>query len=461
MNLHMTNIDYESQSVYSHMWEWYIHHLSTGSFEDINNNKSLSRLLDKFILQYNSSQFNSTSLIFVLSLKKFQNDDNYLKNLLKNYYNEEFIDVEVTPIGAIKSEEILIMVKDSEKFSTKNIQQRYCANTETNEEEEEEENGDDDVNSVYSGEPGYIPSVYTQQSISQDSLPDSIRSSLSYTSTYSESFIEDNGGVGAVLTRVSTIQNNSMESESIHSVTDQTSQSIISTTKSFLLPAVPQFITDNDETLINLSIIIFKNLTDNLKKVAIRQISENNEFIDDWILYDDEFCFSNLQLLSLNEVLELTSNYSRILIYSNLSFDDVHSDNESLDSNIDENDLSVHEFDGGELGKSNSSITDSENETIRVFNSRSGTSILTQPTTVELSHTTTSGKALASIKSKINLNRKKSTQSFSNGLSKSKSSTSYNNSVFKKKIGFKGRRQSIKSLDDYKTDTSNEKCVIV
>ncbi|KAH3682717.1 hypothetical protein WICPIJ_006323 [Wickerhamomyces pijperi] len=437
----------ESQQLegYATLWTWYIVNLALGQYENINKDLIKLRQLDQFIMKFNSDCFNDVCTLFILPLEKFNYSANnpYLEKLLTSYHckhsnhnpnqtesqlNFEMDQVKVTPLGLITTDEVILMVKDPSQTTRptelKGDMPSASITTATCKLE-------NDSNSVISGDPGFTPSVVDLDMDAESSI-DKEKSSSSFSSDcYSLIDSDDVSDVdedevsrlGASLARVTTVSNDSTSLSQSGGDDDQSEYPSVSETEDEedALPFPSKIAVNEEETEgqnnnedINLSIIIFKNLQNNTKKVAIRQLSESNEFTSDWILYDDEFNFKNLQLLNLTEVLEWGSMCTKILIYSNLNYgkildpvsqetspaassthtyDDDLSDAESLDSEFgDENDLTVMEFDGGTLlnrstyaTMTNTSTHSNDNNTIKYINTNSrrtsrANSIITQPT---------------------------------------------------------------------------------
>lgn len=386
--LSYTHLDASSQTLFSTLWSWYILHLALGEYETITKDLIKLRQLDQFIMKFNSDRFNGECMIFVLPLQEF-NRGSYLEEILTRYYQHQQQqykeigsseggsipeDLEATPLGMITQEDIIIMVKDKSAEGTRDLhagsipelqRKTSCGMLMM------------DSNSFISGEPGFVSSTASCSSAVEDLINSVDSLSMRGEESNTESVI---GRLSTPLTRVAT--NNSYCS-SITSSNIYDNESYISQTSSECPSSqYPSTINISDSNDINLSIIVFKNLQNNTHKIAIRQISrkseipieendeeveEEDEFTEDsWILYDDDFNFKNLQLLTLAEILELRESDTRILIYSGvelgkpLNADDEEqeqqveeeeigeydSDNESLDSEIGEHDLTVMEFDG-------------------------------------------------------------------------------------------------------------------
>jgi hypothetical protein len=247
-----------------------------------------------------------------------------LTSLMSKYYADSDVrDVTITPMGSIRETQtsvILIKTKPSNSHTL------ASSTTVTH---------SLDTMSVLSGEPGYVPSVFREDD-EVSVVSETVGSPLSGNSM----IVSENGPIIRVETQLSSSQYSFEvgESEVVSVATDATGLS---------LQPFPTMVsaTSSVEHKLVLRSMLLKDLQTGEIRTAIRQI-EDTSMGDDWLVYDETFTMTNLQLLSLEDIVEMNAMCSKFLFYA-LIADTTPYDDEETDDEIGEHDLTVVEFDGG------------------------------------------------------------------------------------------------------------------
>ncbi|CDR46470.1 CYFA0S23e01310g1_1 [Cyberlindnera fabianii] len=379
-----TSVDQATEERYGDLWSWYLESLESGEFENIVQDTRRRVALDQFVSKYVTS-YDSNILILLLPSEDISRSPSLLTSLLSRYYDlnnngDMQMTVTITPIGTISGTQTsVIMAREVQRPST--LSHRHSSNKHIQQSV--------DADSVFSGELGYVPSLHmgskdtksntttiTMQDDSDDEDTEqdlqSINSSSSITSSSPSSSSASSTHLsitGASLTRVITIQDNydpriysESPTEPIVRVTTQGDASAMSYSEGEVSSRHESQLTQESSTLslkpfptmvsttstcnhrLVLRSMLLRNLSTNETKTAIRQI-EGDGMGDDWMLYDETFSMTNLQLLSLDEVAEAGAMSCKFLFYA-LIADPSPTQFDSDDEELAEHDLTVVEFDG-------------------------------------------------------------------------------------------------------------------
>lgn len=287
-----TNLPPQTEDEYSALWTWYVASLEAGEFEAIVGDTVRRRQLDRFVAQH-SAHAGASVLVLVVPTLEITKSPAMLTGLLSKYYAGVGGRVTITPMGSIQESQMsVILVKNNAvcgPYLTDVVQGLEAG-----------ENNDDMV---------------------------SMESSLSRTSTV-ESPQEP-------LMRVET-----QLSSSQHSFDEATADG------TYLLHPVPTDVSTLSQTNQRLILrsMLLKDVSSGEIHTAIRQI-EDVYMGDDWLVYDDSFAMTNLQLLTLDDVFESNPTSCKFLFYT---LTDCTLDRDyDTDEEIGEHDLTVVEFDGG------------------------------------------------------------------------------------------------------------------
>ena len=346
------NLDASQEDDYSRLWTWYVAHLESGEFEGIVDDTMHRRQLDRFISE-NSTSYDSNVLILLMDTNEINRNPNLLTSLMSKYYmGSDAKTITITPMGAINDNKTsVILIKDNTRqVPTFNTNARRPSEGQCTEAE-----------SILSGEPGYVPSIVQREALidrtlSQDAMrttvevnndDDDVHSLLSDTdlpqSPRSVNSFEGNlGSPEQPIIRVDTHLSSSQHSfevgvsETMSMMTDDTGNVSL---QPFPTNVSATSATDNKLVLRS---ILLKDLQTNEIKTAIRQI-ENSEMADDWLVYDETFTMTNLQLLSLDDIVESNAMSCKFLFYALV---EDTPDEDETDEDVGEHDLTVVEFDG-------------------------------------------------------------------------------------------------------------------
>lgn len=346
------NLDASQEDDYSRLWTWYVAHLESGEFEGIVDDTVHRRQLDRFISE-NSTSYDSNVLILLMDTNEINRNPNLLTSLMSKYYmGSDAKTITITPMGAINDNKTsVILIKDNTRqVPTFNTNARRPSEGQCTEAE-----------SILSGEPGYVPSIVQREALidrtlSQDAMrttvevnndDDDVHSLLSDTdlpqSPRSVNSFEGNlGSPEQPIIRVDTHLSSSQhsfevgDSETMSMMTDDTGNVSL---QPFPTNVSATSATDNKLVLRS---ILLKDLQTNEIKTAIRQI-ENSEMADDWLVYDETFTMTNLQLLSLDDIVESNAMSCKFLFYALV---EDTPDEDETDEDVGEHDLTVVEFDG-------------------------------------------------------------------------------------------------------------------
>lgn len=346
------NLDASQEDDYSRLWTWYVAHLESGEFEGIVDDTMHRRQLDRFISE-NSTSYDSNVLILLMDTNEINRNPNLLTSLMSKYYmGSDAKTITITPMGAINDNKTsVILIKDNTRqVPTFNTNARRPSEGQCTEAE-----------SILSGEPGYVPSIVQREALidrtlSQDAMRTTVEVNNDDDDTHSllsdtdlpqsprsvNSFEGNLGSPEQPIIRVDTHLSSSQhsfevgDSETMSMMTDDTGNVSL---QPFPTNVSATSATDNKLVLRS---ILLKDLQTNEIKTAIRQI-ENSEMADDWLVYDETFTMTNLQLLSLDDIVESNAMSCKFLFYALV---EDTPDEDETDEDVGEHDLTVVEFDG-------------------------------------------------------------------------------------------------------------------
>ncbi|ODV72667.1 Gis4p CYBJADRAFT_168570 [Cyberlindnera jadinii NRRL Y-1542] len=346
------NLDASQEDDYSRLWTWYVAHLESGEFEGIVDDTMHRRQLDRFISE-NSTSYDSNVLILLMDTNEINRNPNLLTSLMSKYYmGSDAKTITITPMGAINDNKTsVILIKDNTRqVPTFNTNARRPSEGQCTEAE-----------SILSGEPGYVPSIVQRdalidRTLSEDAMRTTVEVNNDDDDTHSllsdtdlpqsprsvNSFEGNLGSPEQPIIRVDTHLSSSQhsfevgDSETMSMMTDDTGNVSL---QPFPTNVSATSATDNKLVLRS---ILLKDLQTNEIKTAIRQI-ENSEMADDWLVYDETFTMTNLQLLSLDDIVESNAMSCKFLFYALV---EDTPDEDETDEDVGEHDLTVVEFDG-------------------------------------------------------------------------------------------------------------------
>lgn len=307
-------------------------HLESGEFEGIVSDTVLRRQLDRFISEHSSS-YDSNVLVLLMPTQEINRSPSLLTGLMSKYYaGSDAQRVSITPMGAIaQSQTSVILIRSNEGYThTFKEQEQHSAVIPD----------DIDADSISSGNPAFLSSFNDEirSSCSEDDPQSPIsRASLSRVPTI-ESPIEP---IIRVQTQFSSSQHSFQvgDSETVSMMTEDTGYSLQP------FPTRVSAMSAVNHKLVLRSMLL-KDLQTGEMKTAIRQI-EDSSMCDEWLLYDETFTMTNLQLCSLQEIIESNALCCKFLFYALVADTPSLYDDEDTDEEIGEHDLTVVEFDGG------------------------------------------------------------------------------------------------------------------
>ncbi|EDO18926.1 hypothetical protein Kpol_1023p99 [Vanderwaltozyma polyspora DSM 70294] len=354
------------------VWTWYLCHVRNGSFEEILGNEDYYKLLKNNLVDDVFNIDKGNKIFKLISI-------NYLNNnILLDYYNNI---VKKTLLLLNKSNSIelhYLVINGTSSHSNDDTNSSIASSIEINFKPKLSSSlNANAITSVNDNQKKSNQSPYSSQNTTELSSIDSFQysedveslPSLSYeknpNNNQAKYLISNNEQQDAAAdtnadaegdVNVEDIYLDDSDSDSLSSfppyfINDPNFGSYFNT----VLPTVNLPDPYANFQLVLQSILIYNSDSDELI-TAIRQ--SNNEqdsadIDDDWLLYDSKFSMTNLQILSLNELLHINKDYPKILFYSLVSIPNVtvnisnyeNSSNPHLEDYINHSDdsLSIHD----------------------------------------------------------------------------------------------------------------------